>query len=150
METEISVHDEQQGSEVLTVDALVTMAPVHFSLEERVPGVTGNAFDLKSWYRAWAGEQQREPTHMTVEAADEFQAAIPWGQLDRAALLFAEEDGLPLKKGFPLRLYVPGGSSECLNVKSVKKIYFRYNEQLGADAEFGFKNTVSMDDMKKR
>jgi hypothetical protein len=89
----------------------------------------------------------REPTHLKVEAADEFQALMPWSQLEQALFLYAQE-GKPLQKGAPIRLYVPNGSSECLNVKSVMKIWFLHDASLGEEATYGFKNTVTLDDLK--
>ncbi len=140
---------EGNRSEALSVEQMAGMAPRHFSLAERVPGTEGQAFDLKSWYEVWSRSKTAEPTHMMVEAADEFQATIPWKQLDDAAVLFAQ-DGLPLKKGYPVRLYVPNGSSDCLNVKSVVTIVFLHDERLGNEARYGFKNVVTTDEMKMR
>lgn len=146
----IEIFDEQAGNETLTVAALVNLAPSDIAIEQRVPGVFGRAFELKSWYRAWRSrrqtEQSAEPKRMTVEAVDEFQAVIPWDQLDQAVFLY-EQDGQPLKKGFPIRLYVPDGSSECLNVKSVVKIRFEYGSS-PEEATYGFKNVVTLDELK--
>jgi hypothetical protein len=35
------------------------------------------AFDLYTWYRAWS-KATKSPTHIHVEASDEFQATVPW------------------------------------------------------------------------
>jgi hypothetical protein len=147
---DIKVHDELGGEVKFTLEELKDLAPLHLSLEERVPGVEGKAFDVLSWYRAWRQRQhitiERLPAFMEVEAVDEFQATIPWEQLGQAVFLY-EQNGSPLKKGFPIRLYVPDGSSECLNVKSVVHIKFGY-EPAFAEASYGFKNQVSLDDLK--
>jgi hypothetical protein len=146
----ISVYDELCGNAEFTVDELKALAPVHLAMEDRVQEVEGRAFDVPSWYDAWRQRQGkangRKPSHMTVEAADEFQASIPWEQLGRAAFLY-EQNGQPLKKGFPIRLYVPDGSSECLNVKSVVQIRISYSEGL-EEAAYGFKNQISPDELK--
>ena len=144
----IAVYDGEENAVYLTVKEMAQMAPLHFSLEQRVPGIEGKAFDLKQWYHAWKTDHALMPTHLTVEAADQFQATIPWDQLDKAALLY-EQDELPLKKGFPIRLYVPDGSSNCLNVKSIVSFYFIFNGDSGEDALFGFKNKISLDEMRK-
>jgi DMSO/TMAO reductase YedYZ molybdopterin-dependent catalytic subunit len=151
----IRVYDEVNGNGELTVKELTQLAPEHFTLEERVPGVSGQAIDLKLWFRSWTKRQQgeeagaeKEPVLLRVEAADEFQASIPWSQLDQACLLYAQADGSPLKKGYPIRLYVPDGSSECLNVKSVVRIQFLYEGLASEEATYGFKNTVTPDQLK--
>ncbi|NOU92296.1 molybdopterin-dependent oxidoreductase [Paenibacillus sp. LMG 31456] len=146
----VSVYDELCGDAEFTVDELKALAPLHLSLKDRVQGVEGKAFDLLTWYGAWRQRQlantDRTPVYMEVEAVDEFQAKIPWEQLGQAAFLY-EQTGEPLKKGFPIRLYVPDGSSECLNVKSVVKIKFSYHGS-SAEASYGFKNQVSIEDLK--
>jgi len=147
----ISIYDELYGSAELTVGEMRALAQESLSLAERVPGVEGKAFDINGWYKAWRRQpsgSSQAPAYMTVEASDEFQATIPWGQLSKAVFLY-EQNGLPLQKGFPLRLYVPDGSSECLNVKSVVKIRFGYNKnEVSANAVYGFKNEVSLDSLK--
>ena len=80
-------------------------------------------------------------THVIFHASDEFQATIPLDQLGDALLLF-QQDGLPLKKGFPVRLLVPNGSSECLNVKAVVKIECVQGDSANEEATYGFKNLV--------
>ncbi|MCS7463649.1 hypothetical protein N0M98_26435 [Paenibacillus doosanensis] len=150
----ITVYDEKHGYGQYTATEMSAAAPVHLPLQERVPGVSGQAFELKSWYRAWTKQrkalpgQEQEPALMRVEAADEFQATIPWSQLDQAVFLY-EQDGKPLHKGFPIRLYVPDGSSECLNVKSIVTIRFLYSEKAD-EASYGFKNVVSPEDLRLR
>lgn len=137
----------------LAVEEMLAMNPDILSIEERVPEVEGKAFDLISWYKAWVKLSHQEeaalPTHLIVEAADEFMATISWPELQQAALLY-EQEGLPLKKGFPLRLYVPDGSSACLNVKSVVKLSFIHQADLDTQATYGFKNTISMDELRKK
>ncbi|MDR6552966.1 hypothetical protein [Paenibacillus qinlingensis] len=147
----IVVTDIHRKMETFTVEEMVALADQRFPIQERVPSVAGAAFDLKSWYRSWQSQRQEneaeEPTHVRVEAVDEFQALIPWIQVDQAAFLY-EQEGLPLKKGYPIRLYVPDGSSECLNVKSIVKVWFLNEPALGDEATYGFKNKVSLDDLK--
>jgi hypothetical protein len=147
----IFVVDALIAAEEFTVKELVELAPFRLPIRERVPFAQGKAFDLKSWYRAWRKhhgvEQAKEPTHMKVEAIDEFQAVMSWSELDQAVFLYAQDEG-PLQKGFPIRLYVPNGSSECLNVKSVVKIMFIHDALLTDEASYGFKNTISVDELK--
>ncbi|HJV45209.1 MAG TPA: molybdopterin-dependent oxidoreductase [Bacillota bacterium] len=54
-------------------------------------------------------------------ANDGFEQRIPMAELHSAFLLYKQK-GEPLKKGYPVRLYVPGYESDCLNVKSVVRI----------------------------
>jgi hypothetical protein len=149
----IIVHDENVAVEVLQLEQLLRWASVRLQVEDRVPNVRGEAYDLKAWYREWASskgkEQISEPSHLKVEAADEFQAVIPWSELDQALFMYAQE-GKELQKGHPLRLYVPDGSSECLNVKSVVKMWFIHDPGLGDKASYGFKNTISLDELKSK
>ncbi|MCZ8518409.1 MULTISPECIES: molybdopterin-binding protein [Paenibacillus] len=151
---EISVYDEKIGSERLSADELAAIGPLHLSAGERVEGASGRAVDFLQWYAAWrarkGGESHPMPRRLEVRAADEFEAAVPWAQLDRALLLYRQEDGQPLRKGFPLRLYVPDGSSECLNVKSVVEIRFRYEGDAQDGADYGFRNKISPDQLLKR
>ncbi|MBD0382730.1 molybdopterin-dependent oxidoreductase [Paenibacillus sp. WST5] len=147
----IEVSDPHITNEEYTVSSMVAAAKQLLPLEERVPGVRGEAFDLKSWYFSWKqrhnADRAPEPTHVKVEAIDEFQATLPWSQIEQALFLYAQE-GKELKKGYPIRLYVPDGSSECLNVKSVVKLWFLHDDKLGEEATYGFKNTVSPDELK--
>lgn len=143
---EIKVMNDQGRQEQLTVEELVSKAPVHIELESRVPKVAGKAFDFTSWYGVWSIGSTTEPTHLKVEAADEFQALIPWGELSEAAFLY-EQNGAPLTKGYPIRLYVPDGSSKCLNVKSVVEITILHDASLGGEATYGYKNEISVDSM---
>jgi hypothetical protein len=146
----IQVFDEIYGQTEFTVEEMTALAPLHISMPERMPDVEGKAFELQGWYHAWQKRQNvesdREPTGMTVEAVDEFKAQIPWEQLREAVFLY-EQNGGPLIKGYPIRLYVPHGSSECLHVKSVITIRFEYNKS-SSDASYGFKNHISLDDLK--
>ncbi|NHN31601.1 hypothetical protein [Paenibacillus agricola] len=148
----IRVNDQMSGQAEFTIEQLTAMAPRVVSLADRVPEIEGEAFELQEWYRAWQKQlppqerADREPSQLTVEAADEFQATIPWDELGEAVFLFKQE-GKPLVKGFPIRLYVPNGSSECLNVKSVVQIRFSYNE-IHKEATYGFKNHIALEDLK--
>ncbi|MCY9661226.1 hypothetical protein P5G65_25905 [Paenibacillus chondroitinus] len=147
----IQVSDPHLTNESFTVQELVNLAEMKLALEDRVPNVSGDAFDLKAWYRSWknsrGGQAESEPTHVKVEAVDEFQALMSWSEVDSALILYAQDDE-PLKKGYPIRLYVPDGSSECLNVKSVVHIWFLHDAKLGQEATFGFKNKVTLDELK--
>ncbi|CAN7678786.1 hypothetical protein LJR153_005371 [Paenibacillus sp. LjRoot153] len=151
MNSLIEVSDLHKNKEAFTVDEMVALAELRLNSQDRVPSVEGEAFDLKSWYRNWSNKGKKsaaeEPTHVRVEAVDEFQALIPWGQADQALFLYAQE-GQPLKKGYPIRLYVPDGSSECLNVKSIVKVWFLNDPALGEEATYGFKNKVTLDELK--
>jgi hypothetical protein len=154
---EIDLYDFRYGHEAVAFRTLIQAAPIHLPMNERVPTVEGNAFELKAWYGHWIATKQgrtaHDPTHLQVEAIDEFQATIPWSQLDEAVFLYAQE-GKDLIKGYPLRLYVPHGSSECLHVKSVVKMWFLDAPDLGHEATYGFKNAISieqlMQDSQKR
>jgi hypothetical protein len=147
----IQVTDSNSTDETLSIEEMLILADQKLNVQERVPAVQGEAFDLKTWYRSWkrshTSQQMEEPTHVRVEAIDEFQALMPWSQLDQALFLYAQ-DGQPLQKGYPIRLYVPDGSSECLNVKSIVKIWFLHDANLGDEATYGFKNKVSMEELK--
>ncbi|KZE79237.1 hypothetical protein [Paenibacillus elgii] len=150
----IEIIDEYVGRVRYTVNELAAIAPRKFPVQERVSGVTGNAFDWPAWYEAWIRTQQAEPgrtpTRLEIEGADEFQAGIPWSELEQALVLYEQEDGSPLAKGYPIRLYVPGGSSECLNVKSVVRIRILYAEEAAEKAAtYGFKNTITPEQLLK-
>ncbi|OCT11656.1 hypothetical protein A8709_27665 [Paenibacillus pectinilyticus] len=153
MTTNLCIHvsDIHSTTETFTVDEMVALAEQKLNSQDRVPEVQGEAFDLKGWYRSWKNthhvEEREEPTHVKVEAVDEFQALMPWSQVEQALFLYAQE-GQPLKKGYPIRLYVPDGSSECLNVKSIVKIWFLRDASLGEEATYGFKNKVSLEELK--
>jgi hypothetical protein len=137
----------------LTVEQMLEMNPLIVNINERVPEVEGKAIDLYSWYTVWAKarklSQAAPPTHLSVEAADEFCATIAWVELQKALLLY-EQDGKSLVKGYPIRLYVPDGSSACLNVKSVVKLEFIHQSELEPTASYGFKNKITLDELKKK
>ncbi|TXK75861.1 molybdopterin-dependent oxidoreductase [Paenibacillus sp. N3.4] len=147
----IQVSDIHIASEALTINEMVALAKERVALEDRVPLAEGEAFVLKTWYASWKNshrsEHPEEPTHIKVEAADEFQALIPWSQADSALFLYAQK-GQKLSKGYPIRLYVPDGSSECLNVKSIMKIWFLHDAAWGEEASYGFKNKITLDELK--
>jgi hypothetical protein len=137
-----------------TPEAMAALAGRVFPLAERVESGNGEAFDFAAWYSAWRREQRvdetlPQPTHLKVEAADTFEALIPWEQLENAAVQFSQ-DGEPLKKGGPIRLYVPSGSSACLNVKSVVVCRFICEEEERGNVSYGFKNTFSVEDLRQR
>lgn len=147
----VSIYYEDGSSAAVTPESMAELAGDVFAAAERVPGAAGEAFDLNAWYEAVAANRATEqlkasspglkPTHLIVRAADEFEAVIPWAQLGSAFFQFRVE-GKPLTKGFPLRLYVPDGSSACLNVKSVVTIRLVSDLSLGGDATYGFRNEV--------
>ncbi|GAB7388861.1 hypothetical protein BSNK01_26990 [Bacillaceae bacterium] len=97
----------------------------------------------------WEGEEP--PTHVVFHAADQFMAEVQFHELTSAFLLF-KQNGEPLKKGFPVRVYVPDGSSNCLNVKSVVRVELRKyeGEEAAKPSSFGFKNTFSPEELRKK
>jgi hypothetical protein len=110
--------------------------PMRFAnLAQLGPGLTGSGFLVSSLYGSIKGANAKAPEGIRVDAADGFYAVIPWTECQAAFFQHASEDGMVLKKGGPLRLYVPNGSSECLNVKSVVCIEFLTGEV--KRAEFG-------------
>jgi hypothetical protein len=143
-------HFGQQAQETQP-EVMAELAEAVFPLSERVPEAAGEAFDFAVWYAAWRTKQGIDqsvplPTHLKVEAADTFEALIPWEQLTEAAVQFTI-NGKPLPKG-PIRLYVPNGSSECLNVKSVVACRFIHEEASRGDVSYGFKNVFTPQDMQ--
>ncbi|GGD74342.1 hypothetical protein [Paenibacillus nasutitermitis] len=134
-------------------EQMALLAGDAFALSDRVPEAVGEAFDFIRWYYAWRslqgiGEKTPEPTHLKVEGNDSFEALIPWEQLAGSAIQFAI-DGKPLHKGGPIRLYVPNGSSACLNVKSVAACRFLHDEASRGDVSYGFKNAFSPQDLRQ-
>ncbi|QYR20422.1 hypothetical protein KZ483_21785 [Paenibacillus sp. sptzw28] len=135
-------------------EAMASLAGGTFVLSERVADAAGEAFDFAAWYEEWRNGQGitddvPQPTHLKVEAADAFEALIPWEQLPDAAVQFAI-NGSPLTKGGPIRLYVPNGTSACLNVKSVVVCRILHEEASRGDVAYGFKNTFSPQDMRMK
>lgn len=126
---------------VTTPLEMAALAGQVFPVAERVPSATGEGFDLMDWYSA-VYRSFDNMTHLIVRASDEFQAIIPREQLNKA-LLQLSIDGAPLQKGGPLRLYVPDGTSACLNVKSVITLQLAANPKLGEEAGYGFMNEIS-------
>jgi hypothetical protein len=146
---------------VTSPSEMAVLSKDSFSVASRVPGAEGEGFDLRSWYSlairslsgtaAESGEgklSNAEPTHLIVQASDEFQATIPWRQLNNALFQYAI-NGEPLVKGHPIRLYVPDGTSACLNVKSVVSLHFVIDAALGEEAGYGFRNEISPDQLTK-
>ena len=151
-----SIRIEHAGAEpaLTNAEAMAALAGNVFSLAERIEGGTGEAFDFAAWSEAWRkssglGADDPYPTHLKVEAVDTFEAVIPWEQLKDAAIQFSI-GGQPLVKGGPVRLYVPNGSSACLNVKGV--VIFRLVEDIDHRdyVAYGFKNTVSTQELLKK
>jgi hypothetical protein len=144
---------ENEIKHLFTVQDMISLGSTRVNIAERVPGIDGMAMDLTSWYALWvkwSGQPiSQPPTHLRVEAEDEFSATIAWPELQTAVLLY-EQGGAPLQKGYPLRLYVPDGSSACLNVKSVIKLEFLHQADLGNQAAYGFKNNLSPLDLRMK
>jgi DMSO/TMAO reductase YedYZ molybdopterin-dependent catalytic subunit len=127
-ETDLQYEDFEKG----------TLGP-HLDAHLIVPIFTGKAIPFSSFIERI--RPLNACTHVVFHASDEFQAVIPLQELQDALLLFQQPDGQKLKKGFPVRLIVPNGSSDCLNVKSVVHIEFIRREE-DTPASFGFKNLV--------
>ncbi|MGN7454643.1 hypothetical protein ACTHPH_07495 [Paenibacillus pasadenensis] len=162
MEKEIEIRLQRRGvraaaAESLSPRMMAEQAGAVFPLSERVPDGSGEAFGLIDWHRGWleqAAAAGREdvvaaPTHVKVVADDRFEAVISWREAAQAAFLFARE-GVPLEREGPLRLYVPDGSSKCLNVKRVVSLTLLEEPELGGDAAYGFKSDFSPEDLRKR
>ncbi|HEU4962387.1 MAG TPA: molybdopterin-dependent oxidoreductase [Bacilli bacterium] len=105
-----------------------------------VPTFSGKATPISSVLETIRVKE--EATHVIFHASDEFQATLPREELTNALLLFQQENGEPLRKGFPVRLLVPNGKSDCLNVKSVVKMEFVRLDDPKRESTFGFKNVV--------
>ncbi|MCA0755007.1 hypothetical protein KP806_08095 [Paenibacillus sp. N4] len=152
-EKEIVIDHFQLGMSATTAEEMAKLAGECFPIGGRVQEAAGEAFDWHDWYTAWVKEQgpengAQEPTHLMVQAADTFEATIPWEQLGQAAVLFAQ-GGVPLEKAGPIRLYVPNGSSKCLNVKSVVRLRLARLDGSGhEEASYGFKRTFSAEDLR--
>ncbi|WP_053377313.1 hypothetical protein [Paenibacillus sp. FJAT-27812] len=150
----IRIEHFELGLSMTSPAEMARLAGASFSISDRVPETAGEAFDWHSWHSGWlrqagAAETAGAPTHLIVEAADAFEASIPWEQLKHAAVLY-QLDGEPLKKTGPIRLYVPNGCSKCLNVKSIVKLKLAYHKGTEQEeAAFGFKHTFSAEDLRK-
>lgn len=145
----VTVHMTDGAQIETTPEEMAEMAGSTFAASSRVPEAAGEGFDLSAWFAALTADRAESadtafpaPTHLIVRAADDFQAVIPWSQLKEAFFLCALK-GVPLAKGGPLRLYVPDGTSACLNVKSVTFVRFAADPGLGQDAAYGFRNEIS-------
>ncbi|WP_169085366.1 hypothetical protein [Paenibacillus sp. PL91] len=151
---EIRIEHFELGLSETSPAEMAELAGASFPIADRVPETAGEAFDWHGWYLGWlqhAGKSDAaiKPTHLIVEAADTFEAKIPWEQLDQAAVLYQLE-GEPLKKTGPIRLYVPNGSSKCLNVKSIVKLKIVNHTAIDQEeATYGFKHTFSADELRK-
>ncbi|MGM0882651.1 MAG: hypothetical protein ACQEXQ_16615 [Bacillota bacterium] len=152
---ELTIDHFELGLSVTSAAEMAELAGASFPIADRVPEAAGEAIDWQSWYSAWLKHNgtkaaAQTPSYLMVEAADTFEATIPWEQLDQAAVLISLE-GEPLTKTGPIRLYVPNGSSKCLNVKSIVKLKIGYNaasEQ--EEASYGFKHTFTADDLRMK
>ncbi|MEV5030101.1 hypothetical protein [Paenibacillus sp. LPE1-1-1.1] len=151
---EIKIEHFKLGSFATSPEEMAMLAGKSFPIAQRVPGAFGDAFDWQRWYSAWLEkvggvEAVPAPSQLIVEAADTFEASIPWEQLGEAAVLY-KLDGEPLQKTGPIRLYVPNGSSKCLNVKSIVKLKIGHNASSGTEeATYGFKHTFSAEELRK-
>ncbi|WP_274652320.1 hypothetical protein [Paenibacillus humicola] len=137
-----------------TAGEMASLAGGVFPLSERVENAAGEAFDFHAWYSAWRAERRLgdgvpAPTHLKTEAADSFEALIPWEQLGQAAFQCGP-GGEPLPKGGPVRLYVPDGSSACLNVKGVVLCRFIHEEAERGSVTYGFKRTFSPQELRQK
>lgn len=135
-----------------TPDEMANIAGRVFPAAERMNGAAGEAFDLREWFANWkslrgVSAEESPPTHLKVEAADGFEALIPWEQTKDAAVQFAV-DGKPLGERGPVRLFVPNGSSECLNVKRVVACRFLWHDEADEGASYGFKRVFSAEEMR--
>lgn len=151
---EIKIEHFELGISVTTSEEMAELAGSTFPISERVPDAIGEAFDWNKWYAAWLEHTSQAvtfitPSYLIVEAADTFEASIPWEQLELAAVL-CQIDGSPLLKAGPIRLYVPNGSSKCLNVKSIVKLKIgHHTENEQSEATYGFKHIFSFEDLRK-
>jgi len=140
--TAITIHHCGSPEARTSPGEMALLAGSAFPIADRVPEAEGDAFDWGAWYEAWRKSNGLElaprPTHLKVEAADGFEAVMPWEQLEQAAVLYAA-GGAPLSAGGPIRLYVPSGTSRCLNVKSVVTVRMLHEPARSAEAEYGFK-----------
>ncbi|GFN30857.1 hypothetical protein [Paenibacillus xylaniclasticus] len=155
----VEIEHEQFGIELWTPSMMAELAGTVFPIDERVPGAVGYAFDWATWFDEWlhlithTSQCTLAPaTHLKLYAADSFEAVIPWPQLKDAAVLYANEEELPLEAAGPIRFYVPNGTSKCLNVKNVVRIVVCVNDDSVTEAAYGFKSQFSPDDLllKKR
>lgn len=67
---------------------------------------------------------QPSATHLTFHASDGFAASVPLGDVVGKGIIVYKLEGKPLPKkfGWPTRVMIPKGPSECANVKSVVRI----------------------------
>lgn len=138
----------------ISIDEIKALGGKWFPIRERVEGAAGLAVDFRTWYAAWRAQVDavgltEEPATLRVKAKDTFEAQIPWSQLADAALGIADDDGGPLSRGGPVRLYVPSGSSDCLHVKQLVLLQFVQTSLPDEEASYGFKNVFSPEDLRK-
>ncbi|WP_020615970.1 hypothetical protein [Paenibacillus daejeonensis] len=151
---QIRIEHEGLGSFAVSVDEIKEQGGTCFPIRERVSGASGLAVDFRTWYTAWrqqlgSADSIQEPASLHVKAQDTFEAQIPWSQLADAALGIADDDGSPLSRGGPVRLYVPSGSSDCLHVKQLVLLQFAHTSLPNDEATYGFKNVFSPDELRK-
>lgn len=89
-------------------------------VDDYVPGKEGEAVFLMGLLKN-LGVENEDFSDAIFTAGDGYEQKIQRMDLQSAFLLFKQK-GEPLKKGFPVRLYVPTSENDCLNVKSVVKI----------------------------
>ncbi|XEC96432.1 hypothetical protein AB6A23_07775 [Paenibacillus tarimensis] len=151
----IRIFHEGVAVGTISPQEMAELAGGTFDISERVPNAEGKAFDFHSWYKAWRHQNGLDedisvPNQLTVEAADTFEAVIPWSQLENAAVLYASPDGGALTKSGPIRLYAPNGTSDCLNVKSIVLMRFMHDGSHNREAHYGFKNVFTPDELRKK
>ncbi|MFS0727271.1 hypothetical protein [Paenibacillus sp. 1P07SE] len=150
------IHIEHDGLEPqsVTVEELRSLGGEVFPISERVAGASGLAVDFRSWYIQWRSLMDPsgtapEPMTLKVRAKDTFAAQIPWTQLEGAAFGIADNDGGPLSRGGPVRLYVPAGTSDCLHVKQLVALQFDQAALPAGEAAYGFKNVFAPEELRK-
>ena len=151
---QMQIEHEGLGSFTVSVDEIKELGGNCFPIRERVSGAAGLAVDFRTWYTAWrrrveSVDSMPEPASLHVKAQDTFEAHIPWSQLADAALGIADDDGSPLSRGGPVRLYVPSGSSDCLHVKQLVLLQFIQDPLPNDEATYGFKNVFSPNELRK-
>jgi DMSO/TMAO reductase YedYZ molybdopterin-dependent catalytic subunit len=101
------------------IEDLEQWADPHIPVEKYVPQKEGEAVLLNKVITELS--LQGAYTHAKFKAEDGYSQLVAIEDLASAFLLF-KQGGKPLSKGFPVRLYVPAGNTDCLNVKSVVEI----------------------------
>jgi len=98
---------------------LESLKDLTIPVEDYVPRKQAEAVALKELLKQHSISS--DFSYVVFTAEDGFNQKIARQDLDHAFFVFKQK-GEPLTKGFPVRLYVPGNESDCLNVKSVVRI----------------------------